>query len=73
MDLQSAGARSGVLLIDLVDHTLDVGSGRNGNLIIDDHRRWVSKWTVSPRCTVLVWMGTMSESAMRVPAGTVIS
>ena len=39
MDLQSARARSGVLLIDFVDHTFDVGSGRNGNLIIDDHRR----------------------------------
>jgi hypothetical protein len=39
MDLQSAGARSGVLLIDFVDHTFDVGFGRNGNLIIDDHRR----------------------------------
>ena len=39
MDLQSARVRSGVLLIDFVDHTFDVGSGRNGNLIIDDHRR----------------------------------
>jgi hypothetical protein len=39
VDLQSARVRSGVLLIDFVDHTFDVGSGRNGNLIIDDHRR----------------------------------